>query len=468
MLDEFINPVFLSRIQFAFVVSFHIIFPAFTIGLASWLVVLEAFWLKTKHPIYKELYLHWMKIFAIAFGMGVVSGIVMSYQFGTNWAVFSQKTGNVLGPIMAFEVLTAFFLEASFLGIMLFGWNKVGPRLHFIATVLVAIGTIISAFWILSVNSWMQTPAGYRVDADGVFYPLNWLDILFNPSFPYRLIHMILAAYLSTAFLVAGVASWYLLHKKHLAHSKIMLAMATFMIILLPPVQLIAGHAHGINTLEYQPAKIAAMEGIWETEEGAALNLFGIPNETTETTDYSLQIPGAASLVLTGSLDGKVRGLKTWPKSQRPPVIPVFFSFRVMVGIGVIMILMGLFSVYLVLRKKLFISKIFHRFCLLLSPSGFIAILAGWITTEVGRQPYVVYGALRTSQAISPISTYEVSLSLLSFLVVYSIIFTAGIVYTISLIRKGPLKGDWHDAYGTHGLSEIPSIYQFFKQALKV
>ena len=451
-MHEYLNPIFLSRIQFAFVISFHIIFPALTIGLASWLMVLEGLWLKTKHPIYKEIYQHWLKIFSVAFGMGVVSGVVMSYQFGTNWAVFSHKAGNVIGPLLAFEVLTAFFLEASFLGIMLFGWNRVGNRLHFFATCMVAIGTLISSFWILSVNSWMQTPAGFTIDSNGIFSPANWLEIIFNPSFIPRLLHMVTAAYLCTAFLVAGVAAWYLIKKQYEQHAKVMFAMAMLIATTLPLCQLFIGHHHGANTLQYQPAKIAAMEGIWETEAGANLNLFGWPNATTETTDYALQIPKAASWILKGDTNATIRGLKSWPKQDRPPVLTVFLAFRIMVGIGMLMIITGILAVYLLFKNKLFTNSNFHKWCILIAPSGFIALLAGWITTEVGRQPYVIYGIMRTKDAISTISTTQVSISLLGFVIAYSIVFSAGIFYIFKLIKKGPLVGDWHDVYGAHEL----------------
>lgn len=457
-----LDPIFLSRLQFAFVVSFHIIFPAFTIGLASWLAVLEGLWLKTGHPIYKEIYDQWVKIFAVTFGMGVVSGVVMAYQFGTNWGAFSHKVGNVIGPLLAFEVLTAFFLEASFLGIMLFGWGRVGRKMHFFSTLMVAIGTVISAFWILSVNSWMQTPQGFSVNPDGVFFPTNWLEIIFNPSFPYRFIHMIFAAYLTTAFFVAGVSGWYLIKQKSVAHARVMFVMAMFIAVFLSPLQILIGDLHGKNTVEYQPLKIAAIEGIWETEKGANLNLLGWPDPETETTQYALQIPYGASIILKGSLDSEIQGLKDWPKEDRPPVALVFWSFRVMVGLGTLMLLTGLIALFLYWRGKVFHSKKFHKWLILLAPSGFISVLAGWITTEVGRQPYTVYGVLRTLHSASNISHYEVSMSLIMFGIVYTIVFGAGIFYIFKLISKGPNVGDWHDAYGTHGLAHPANIGDVF------
>ena len=322
-----LDPVLLARIQFAFTVSFHIVFPAMSIGLASFLAVVEGCWLKTGDQRFKDIYKFWVKIFAVTFGMGVVSGVVMSYEFGTNWSVFSDKVGNILGPLLGYEVLTAFFLEASFLGIMLFGWGRVSQRMHFVSTCIVAIGTLISAFWILAANSWMQTPQGFTIAADERFYPTNWLAIIFNPSFPYRLGHMVLAAYLSTAFVVGGVAAFYLFKNRYQSHARIMLGMAVLMAVLATPIQIFLGDQHGLNTLKYQPVKIAAMEGIWETEKGAGLRLFGWPDQKEEVTKYSIEIPKLASLILTHSFDGEVKGLKAWPAEDRPPVFLVFWFF---------------------------------------------------------------------------------------------------------------------------------------------
>ena len=435
-----LDPVFLARIQFAFTVSFHILFPAFTIGLASWLAVLEGLWLKTKKTIYKDLYHMWVKIFALTFGMGVVTGVVLSYQFGTNWSGFSDKIGNVLGPLLGFEVLTAFFLEASFLGIMLFGWGRVSRKMHFTATLIVAVGTLISAFWILSANSWMQTPAGFEVREGNILFPVNWWAIIFNPSFPYCFFHMVIAAYLTTAFAVGGVASWYLLKKKHLPYAKIMLSMAMLMAVFIAPLQVVLGDLHGLNTLKYQPAKVAAMEGAWETEKGAPFRLFGWPDSQKEQTLYSLEIPKLASLILTHSWDGEVKGLKAWPKEERPPVAMVFWSFRVMVGMGSLMVLTGLIAIFLFMRKRLFDSRWFQRWCVALTPSGFIAVLAGWFVTEIGRQPYVAYGLIRTSEASSPVLGQHIFASLVAFVVVYSVIFSAGLYYICRLVRRGPVS----------------------------
>jgi cytochrome d ubiquinol oxidase subunit I len=453
---EGLNALTLARIQFAFTVSFHIIFPAFTIGLASWLAVLEWRWLKTGSTIYAEVYRMWVKIFAVTFGMGVVSGVVLSFQFGTNWSAFADKSGNVLGPLLGYEVLTAFFLEASFLGVMLFGWNRVSPKMHFASTVIVAAGTLTSAFWILSANSWMQTPQGFRLGEDGLLYPTDWLEVIFNPSFPYRFVHMVTAAYLTTAFVVAGIGAYYLWRRRHTPHARVMFGMAMIMAVFVAPMQLVLGDLHGLNTLEHQPAKVAAMEGLWGTQKGAPLVLFGWPDQKEETTKYSLEIPKLSSLILTHELDGEVKGLKEWPKEERPPVAWVFWSFRIMVGIGMLMISTGLLALVLYLRKRLFDTTWFQYWCMALTPAGFIAVLAGWFVTEIGRQPYVVYGLLKTADAISPVSASPIAISLLAFVVVYGFVFGAGSYYILKLIAKGP--GIQEPIYGDHGIATPPIV----------
>ena len=455
MLDG-ISSLTLARIQFAFTVSFHIIFPAFTIGLASWLAVLEWRWLKTGNTIFAEIYSMWVKIFAVTFGMGVVSGVVLSFQFGTNWSVFADKGGNVLGPLLGYEVLTAFFLEASFLGVMLFGWNRVSPRMHFASTVIVAAGTLISAFWILSANSWMQTPQGFRIGEDGLLYPTDWLQVIFNPSFPYRFVHMVTAAYLTTAFVVAGIGAYYLRRQRHIQHARVMLGMAMIMAVFVAPLQLLLGDLHGLNTLEHQPAKVSAMEGLWDTQKGAPLVLFGWPDQEEEATKFSLEIPKLSSLILTHDLDGEVKGLKEWPPDERPPVAWVFWSFRIMVGIGMLMIATGLIALVLFLKKRLFETAWFQYWCMALTPAGFIAVLAGWFVTEIGRQPYVVYGLLRTAEAASPVSAGPIAISLLAFIVVYVLVFGAGSYYILKLIAKGP--GIQEPIYGDHGISTPPIV----------
>jgi cytochrome d ubiquinol oxidase subunit I len=433
-----ITALLLSRIQFAFTVSFHIIFPAISIGLASFLAVLEGLWLWTHNSIFKKLYLYWVNIFSLSFGLGVVSGVVLSYQIGTNWSMFSDKVSNVIGPLLGFEVLTAFFLESSFLGIMLFGWGRVTNRMHFMSTIIVALGTIISGFWILAVNSWMQTPQGFEMLPDGRLIPTDWLAIIFNPSFPYRFVHMMMATYLATAFIVGSVGAYYLLKQRHVTASKVMLVMAIFMACTAGPLQIIEGDLHGLNTLEHQPIKIAAIEGLWETQNGAPLTLFGIPNSSTESNDYEVSIPHLSSLILTHSWDGEVRGLKSWPKEERPPVFMVFWSFRIMVGLGLLMVTLGLVSAYACWKKRIFENKWILRAWVVMGPSGLIALLSGWFVTEIGRQPYTVYGVLKTSNSVTPaLNTPEVFWSLASFVVVYTFIFGGGVYYLITLIQKG-------------------------------
>jgi cytochrome bd ubiquinol oxidase subunit I len=434
-----LSAITLARMQFAFTMSFHIIFPAFSIGLASYLAVLEGLWLWKKEQVYRDLFNYWKKIFAVAFGMGVVSGIVMSYQFGTNWSVFSDKAGPVIGPLMGYEVLTAFFLEAGFLGVMLFGEKRVGAGLHYFATLMVALGTLISATWILAVNSWMQTPAGYSINTNGQFVPEDWLAIIFNPSFPYRLTHMVLAAYLTTAFVVGGIGAWHLLKDNKSRGARVMFSMAMWMAVVVAPLQIIAGDFHGVNTLEHQPAKIAAMEGDYETTPGTPLILFGVPDDEAEVTRYQLAVPRLGALILTHSLDGEVKGLKSFPKDKRPPSHIIFWSFRIMVGIGFAMLGVGLWSL---LRRfqtgKLYEDRWLHRAALAMTPAGFIAVLAGWITTEVGRQPYTVYGLLTTAQSISPIAAPAVGASLVAFIMVYFAVFGAGMFYLFRLFAKSP------------------------------
>jgi cytochrome d ubiquinol oxidase subunit I len=445
-----LDPVLLARIQFAFTVSFHIVFPAFTIGLSSWLAVVEWRWLRTRNDTYKEIYKLWVKIFAVCFGMGVVSGVVMSYQFGTNWSVFSDKIGNVIGPLLGYEVLTAFFLEASFLGVMLFGWGKVSARMHFVSTCIVAFGTLISAFWILSANSWMQTPQGFEIGENGLLHPTNWIEVIFNPSFPYRFAHMVTAAYLTTAFVVGGVGSFYLFTKRHIEHAKVMVTMAMLMAIFVAPAQLLIGHAHGENTMEHQPVKVAAMEGNWETGTNKPLYLFGWPNQEKEVTEYGVTVPGGASWILTGDVNGEIPGLKEVKAEDRPPVAIVFWSFRIMVGVGLAMIFTGVLAIILFLTKRLYTNRLFQLWCMLLTPSGFIAVLAGWFVTEVGRQPYSVYGVLRTSESVSPVLGQHVALSLLAFIVVYTFVFGMGSYYILKLIGKGPGAVSDSEAYGAN------------------
>jgi len=441
MFDGFSAEI-LARVQFAFTVSFHIIFPAFSIGLASFLAVLNALWLWTNDEIYQVLFNYWKKIFAVAFAMGVVSGIVMSYQFGTNWSVFSDKAGPVIGPLMAYEVLSAFFLEAGFLGIMLFGLKRVGPGLHMFATGMVAFGTLLSATWILSVNSWMQTPAGFGINEVGQYIPLDWWKIVFNPSFPYRLVHMVLAAYLTTALVVGAVGAWHLLKDNRGPASRRMFSMAMWMLIFVTPLQIVAGDFHGINTLEHQPAKVMAMEGHYDSHpDGAPLILFGIPNPAEKRIDYAIEIPKLSSLILKHDLDAPLDGLDTIHDENEPPVAIVFFSFRVMVGLGFAMLGLGVWAAIARWRGTLNSSPMLHRAAVVMGPMGFVAVLAGWVTTEVGRQPFTIYGLLRTSDSLAPVSAPAVAASLTAFIIVYFFVFGAGVYYILRLMKKRPQVG---------------------------
>ncbi len=443
------DALLLARIQFAFTVSFHFLFPAITIGLASYLAVLEGLWLKTGRAEYMDLFRYWVKIFALVFGMGVVSGIVMSYQFGTNWAVFADKAGPIVGPLMAYEVLTAFFLEAGFLGVMLFGMRRVGQGLHFTATLMVALGTFVSAFWILSVNSWMQTPSGYALNAHGQYVSAgSWLAIIFNPSFVYRLLHTVSAAYLTTAFLVGGVGAWHLLIDRANPRARIMFSMAMWMATLVAPIQIVLGDMHGLNTLAHQPAKVMAMEGHYQSHpNGAPLILFGIPNSAANRVDYALEIPKLSSLILKHDLNAPLAGLDTVAPAERPPVGVVFWAFRVMVGLGFLMAGLGLCSLWARLRGRLYDSSLLHRFALAMGPSGLVAVLAGWVTTEVGRQPWTIYGLLRTSESASPLAAPAVAVSLVAFVVVYFAVFGAGVVYILKLMAKPPVAHEPEPAH---------------------
>jgi cytochrome d ubiquinol oxidase subunit I len=450
MLD--VTAIDLARVQFAFTVSFHIIFPAITIGLASFLAVLEFLWLKTRDTTYLTLCKFWMKVFAVNFAMGVVSGIVMAYQFGTNWSTFSTVAGSVTGPLLTYEVLTAFFLEAGFLGVMLFGWNKVTERTHFLATCLVAIGTLISMTWILASNSWMQTPQGYEI-VDGIVHPTDWFEIIFNPSFPYRLVHMGLAAFICTSLLVGATGAWHLRQQsKHptspndtsasqQAVPKTMIVMALLMLAIVAPLQAYVGDLHGLNTLQHQPIKVAAMEGHWhpaEPGEGVPLVLFGLPSNERETNDFAIEIPHLASLILTHTWDQDIPALSSVDKADRPNVPVVFWSFRVMVGLGLLMIATGWVGLWLWWRKRLFSHPSFLAWMTYMGPTGLVALLAGWFVTEVGRQPWVVYGVLRTVDAASAHDVSTMSVSLALFVISYLGIFGLGVFYLVRLLHKGP------------------------------
>jgi cytochrome bd ubiquinol oxidase subunit I len=427
----------LSRIQFGFTIGFHILFPTLTIGLAWFLVFFEAAWGRGRRPQYLELYRLWVKVFALTFGMGVVSGLVLSYEFGTNWSRFSEMTGPVLGPLLSAEVLTAFFVEAGFLGIMLFGWNKVGPRLHFMATLLVAIGTTNSAFWILAANSFMHTPQGAEW-ADGRLVPVDWWAIVFNPSFPYRLAHMLLASAISSALVVGGVSAWYLRRREHRDTAGRGLRAAVAVLVVAAPLQAVVGDLHGLNVKHHQPAKLAAIEALWETQRGVPLVLFAWPDERTESNRYALEIPKLGSLILAHELDGEVRGLKDFPRADRPPVLPTFFGFRLMVGLGLLFIALGVTGAWLWWRGRLDDSPRYQRALTLSLPLGFVATLAGWIVAETGRQPWTVHGMIRTADSVSPVAAGAVAVSLALFVIVYGALLGAYLYFCRVLLRRGP------------------------------
>jgi cytochrome d ubiquinol oxidase subunit I len=435
-----LDALHLARAQFAFTMSFHFIFPSFSIGLASYLMVLEGLWLKTSNSLYLDLFKYWLKIFAVVFGMGVVSGIVMSYQFGTNWSAYSNRAGPIIGPLMAYEVLTAFFLEAGFLGVMLFGMSKVGKGLHFFATCMVALGTLISATWIISTNSWMQTPAGFSVAANGQFVPAgSWWPIIFTTSFPYRLIHTVIAAYLTTALTVGGVGAWHLLKDKTNPQARKMFSMAMWMAALVAPVQILAGDQHGLNTLEHQPVKVLAMEGDFEASpDGAPLVLFGFPSQKDATVHDRIAIPHLGSLILRHDAHAPLPGLTDYRPDRWPPVAVVFWSFRIMVGLGLLMLSLGLWSLLARARKRLYDWRLLHRAAVLMGPAGFAAVIAGWVTTEVGRQPYTVYGQLLTADSLSPLAAPAVGTSLVMFVLVYFTVFSIGAAYIVRMMGRLP------------------------------
>jgi cytochrome d ubiquinol oxidase subunit I len=433
-----LDPVLLSRLQWAWVIAWHIMLPAFTVGLASYIAVLEGLYFFTGRDIWFRISGFWTRIFAVSFGMGVVSGVIMPFQFGTNWSRFTDATADVLSPLLAYEGLMAFFLESSFLGVLLFGRRLVPTWAHFFAALMVAFGTLLSSFWILATNSWMQTPQGYKI-VDGRFEPVDWAAIIFSPSFPYRLLHNVTAFYITTAFVVMGVGAWLLRRNRAADDARMMIRMALDLLILLVPLQIFLGDQHGLNTLEYQPAKVAAIEGRYDSVKPVPLTLFGIPDDATATMRDAIEIPRLGSLILTHSWNGAIKGLKEWPPDQRPPVGPPFFAFRVMVGIGGIMLVVVVIGQILQLRGRLWESAWFLRLCQWVAPLGFVAVIAGWITTEVGRQPWTVYGLLRTADSVSPSLTgADVAWSLAFYAAVYLIMFPTGIAFMAGLVRRGP------------------------------
>jgi cytochrome bd ubiquinol oxidase subunit I len=437
-----LDPEILSRLQFAWVIGWHILLPAFTVGLASYIAFLEGAYTLTKRPVFLNLSQFWLRIFAISFGMGVVTGIVMPFQFGTNWSRFSDAAGNVISPLLAYEGLTAFFLEASFLGVLLFGRKLVPPLMHFMAAVLVAAGTLFSSFWILATNSWMQTPVGYEV-IDGRYFPKDWFEIVFSPSFPFRLMHTVSGFYVTTAFVVLGVGAYTVRRGQSIAEGRVMLRLALWFLVIFVPLQMVLGDAHGLNTLEHQPAKLAAIEGLWDGGQGVPASIIGWPDQTAERNLDEIAIPKLGSLYLTHSWNGAVKGLKDFPADQRPPVVIVYFSFRTMVGIAFLMLAVVITGLVLLARGQLDYTQWYLRICEFTVCLGFIAVIAGWITTEVGRQPWTIYGLMRTRDSVSPSLTGgNVLLSLLLYVAVYLVIYPVGVSLMLRIVRRGPAALD--------------------------
>lgn len=443
-----LDPLVLSRIQFAFVVSFHAIFPVFTIGLASYIALLHGLFFKTNNPAWDRLALFWTKVFAVVFGMGVVSGIVMSFQFGTNWSNFSQAASNFLGPVLSYEVVTAFFLEAAFLGVLLFGRGKVPQGVHLFAAIMVAIGTFISSFWILSANSWMHTPAGVEL-IDYRFHVVSWTEAIFNPSFPYRFAHMAMASFLTGGFVVAGVSAWFLLRGRDPEANRRALSMCLWLLLFLAPAQAVVGDFHGLNTLEHQPAKVAAMEGHWETSGNVPLLLFAIPDQEAQTNRFEIGIPNLASLILTHSTDGVIQGLNEFAPEEQPPVWIVFWAFRVMVGIGLLMIATALTGLLLRRKGKFHQHTGFLKTLVYMIPMPFVAVLAGWVVTESGRAPWLVYGMMTHAEGVTPSLTGPMALfTLVGYVLVYAVVFYAGIYYLTRVVRNGMLPKEERETAG--------------------
>jgi cytochrome bd ubiquinol oxidase subunit I len=441
-----LDPEFLSRLQFAWVVGWHILLPAFTVGLASFIALLEGVYALTKRDVFLHLSQFWLRIFAVSFGMGVVTGIVMPFQFGTNWSRLSDAAGNVISPLLAYEGLTAFFLEATFLGVLLFGRKLVPPAVHFLAAVLVAAGTLSSSFWILATNSWMQTPVGYEI-VNGLFYPKDWIAIMFSPSLPYRLAHTVSAFYVTTAFVVLGVGAYTVRRGQSPAEGRMMLRLSLWFLAIFVPAQIVLGDLHGLNTLEHQPAKLAAIEGLWDGGRGVPASIIGWPDQAAERNVAEIAIPKLGSLYLTHSWDGEVKGLKDFPPDQRAPVAVVYFAFRIMVGVAMVMLAMVLAGFYLLWRGRLDDTPWYLKLCQVTVCLGFIAVIAGWTTTEVGRQPWTIYGLLRTADSVSPSLTgANVLLSLILYVIVYLIIFPAGISVMLRFVWRGPAASEETDA----------------------
>ncbi len=451
-----LDPVLLSRIQFAFVISFHIIFPAFTIGLAAWLATIEGTRLATGNPVYRRVFDFWLKVFALSFGMGVVSGIVMAFQFGTNWSVLAERTGPIQGPLLGYEGFTAFLLEATFFGVMLLGRDRAPPWFYFLSCCMVSLGTMLSSFWILCNNSWMQVPLGHAV-IDGKFVPVDWWSIVSGPIVRVRWPHMLLAAFLTTGMSIIATGAWYLLRSRQLSEARVMLHWGLGLVAVIIPAQMFFGHVTGLYVLNYQPAKFAAIEARWTTQQPASEVLIAIPDPWTERNLLAIEVPKLGSFIASGRWDAKEVGLEAYPPEDRPPVVIPFFGFRLMVGMGLIMLAVSWFGVWLRWRGKLDSTRWFLWVALLSFPTGFVAVLAGWFTAEVGRQPWVVYGLLRTKDAVTPsLATADVAFSLLAYIAVYAVIYSFGFYYNYRLLRDGPAAAE--EGPGDSTLARVPAV----------
>ncbi|GGJ17235.1 cytochrome ubiquinol oxidase subunit I [Neoroseomonas lacus] len=431
------DALILSRLQFAATIGFHILWPTFSIGTAAFVAFLSFRWWRTGNPVFRDLMRFWSRLFGLSFAMGVVTGLVLSYEMGTNWAGFSQSTGRVLGPLFAYEVLVAFFLEAGFIGIVLFGEGRISRGAHLIACCIVAFGTLLSAALVLAANSWMQTPGGVVRDADGIFHVTDWLAVILTPSYPYRVMHMLGASFLTVSFLVAGVSAIQLLREPGQAAARKAFSLALWAALILAPLQIVLGDMHGLNTRQYQPTKLAAMEGLWESGRGVPATLFAWPDMDAERNRFAVEIPRLGSLYLTHSWNGEVRGLRAVPREDRPYVPIVFFAFRIMAGIGILLLTVAITGAILRLRGRLFASRRFQWLTIAVSPLGFVAVIAGWTVTEAGRQPWVVYGLLRTADAVSPVPSAAVATSLLLFLLLYAALLVVFIGFATRLILRG-------------------------------
>src|SRR5499426_1959626 len=453
-----LDPVLLSRLQFAWVIGWHILLPAFTVGMASYIAILEGMHLVTGRSVYLRISMYWIRIFSVAFGVGVKTGVIMPFQIGTNWSRYADTAGNVLGPLFTFEALTAFFLEAAFLGVLLFGRKLVPPWAHFVAALMVALGTLFSSFWILAANSWMQTPVGYEI-VNGQFFPKDWLAVIFSPSFPYRLAHVVVGFFVTTGFVVLGVGGYLVRREPSAVEGRIMLSMTLWLLTVLVPLQMFIGDQHGLNTRDHQPAKLAAIEARWDTERRVPLTLFAVPSDKAERNYFAVEVPWLGSLILTHDLDGEVRGLKDFPADRRPPVAIPFFAFRVMVGCAVMMLALVVLGGWLRWRRQLYNSTLFLRLSELAGPIGFVAVIAGWCVTEVGRQPWTVYGLLRTTESVSPsLTSIDVMLSLAGYMVVYLLIYPAGLFLMLRIVRKGPGPSDELDSPIEGGRPQAPVL----------